>query len=84
MLVSLGMAASIGVNIENIEKKGRARAQGCCLSVEKCSLACIMSLSLNPASLAQSLDPARPQLRQPQPPSPDARPGVSLGVTPSF
>ena len=26
VLVSLGMAASIGVNIENIEKKGRARA----------------------------------------------------------
>ena len=76
VLVSLGMAASIGVNIENIEKKGRARAQGCCLWLEKCSLACIMSLSLNPAS--QSLDPARPQLRQPQPPSPDARPGVSL------
>ena len=25
VLVSLGMAASIGVNIENIEKKGRAR-----------------------------------------------------------
>ena len=26
VLVSLGMAASIGVNIENIEEKGRARA----------------------------------------------------------